>query len=50
MTLHEKVAKELGWTVQEAQQFNLRALRELVRPVNEKLYWEITLAIDLIVR
>lgn len=44
--LHEQIASVLKWTVREAQSFSLPALRELVRPVNEKLADEITQALD----
>jgi hypothetical protein len=44
MNLHERIAKALGWTVKETQGFSLLALRDLVRPVDEKLAHEITLA------
>lgn len=47
MTLHERIAKALGWTVEQAQSFSLPALRDLVRPVSPKLAHEITLAINL---
>jgi hypothetical protein len=46
MTLHERIAEKLGWTVQEAQSFSLPALREVVRPVSEKLAHEITLVMN----
>jgi hypothetical protein len=35
--LHERIARALGWTVEQTQSFSLAALRELVRPVNAKL-------------
>ena len=44
--LHERIAKALGWTVEEARSFSLPALRELVRPVSMKLALEITLQIQ----
>jgi hypothetical protein len=34
VTLHERLAKALGWTVEQAQELSLRSLRELVRPVD----------------
>ena len=45
MTLHERVAAALGWTVAEAQTLPLAALREMVRPVSPKLAHELTDAI-----
>ncbi len=42
MSLHERIAKTLGWTVAEAMSFSLPALRELVRSVNPKLAHEIS--------
>jgi hypothetical protein len=43
--LHEQIAETLGWSLADVQSFNLRALRELVRPVNPKIAqrigWEI---------
>jgi hypothetical protein len=44
--LHERIAKVLGWTVEEARSFSLPALREVVRPVSMKLAYEITLQIQ----
>jgi hypothetical protein len=44
--LHERIAKVLGWTVEEAKSFSLPALREVVRPVSMKLAYEITLQIQ----
>lgn len=45
-TLHERVARVLGWAPEQAQSFSLPALRDLVRPVSPKLAWEITCAIE----
>lgn len=42
MTLHERIAHLLGWTVPEVQQFSLSALRELVRVEDPALAAEIT--------
>ena len=42
MSLHERIAVLLGWTVAEAQSFSLQTLRELVRPRSSKLAQEIT--------
>ena len=41
MTLHERIAQALGWTLADAQSFSLLALRDLVRPVDAKLAYEI---------
>lgn len=41
MSLHERIAKTLGWTVEQARSFSLAALRDLVRPVSSKLASEI---------
>lgn len=41
MSLHERVARALGWSLQETQSFSLAALRELVREVNPKLAHEL---------
>lgn len=43
-SLHERIAKALGWTVKDVQSFSLPALRELVRDKHPKLAHEITLA------
>lgn len=43
MSLHERIAAALGWTVEQTQGFSLLALRDLVRPVSAKLAHEITL-------
>lgn len=40
-TLHERIAKRLGWTVEQTQSFSLQSLRELVRGY-PKLEAEIT--------
>ncbi len=44
MTLHERLAVALGWTVVQTQSFSLAALREMVRPVSPKLAHEVTIA------
>lgn len=46
MTLHERIAKALDWTVGETKTFSLLTLRELVRPHFPKLTQEITQAIE----
>lgn len=42
MSLHERIASALGWTVEQTQSFSLQALRDLVRPVSPKLAAEIS--------
>jgi hypothetical protein len=42
MSLSERIAKALGWTIGDVQSFNLATLRELVRPVSAKLAAELT--------
>jgi hypothetical protein len=42
MNLHERVAKKLGWTVEQTKQFSLISLREIVRHVSPKLANDIT--------
>lgn len=46
MTLHERIAAALGWSVADCQSFSLQALRDMVRPVSEKLAHEITIVIS----
>lgn len=46
MNLHSRIATALGWTEVETQSFSLPALRDLVRPVSEKLAGEISLVIN----
>jgi len=45
MTLHERIAEKLGWSVAETKSMSLQTLRELVRPVSAKLAHEITYSI-----
>ena len=45
MTLHERIAQALGWSLEEAQSFSFQQLRELVRTVSPKLAHEISEAI-----
>jgi len=33
VSLHQRIAEALGWTVEQARSFSLPALRDLVRPV-----------------
>jgi hypothetical protein len=40
--LHERIAEALGWNLKEVQSFSLRALRDLVRPVDKSLAEEIS--------
>lgn len=44
-SLHERVANALGWTVKDVQSFSFQALREVVRPVSDKLAHELDAAI-----
>lgn len=46
MSLHERIAAALGWTVKDAQSLSLASLREMVRPVSPKLTHELTVAIE----
>jgi hypothetical protein len=46
MSLHERIAAALGWTVKETQSFSLASLREMVRTVSPKLVHEITVRIE----
>jgi hypothetical protein len=42
VSLHERIALALGWTVVEAQSFSLTTLRDFLRPVAPSLADEIT--------
>lgn len=42
MTLHERIAECLGWSVKDTQSFSLAALREMVAPKSSKLAYFIT--------
>lgn len=44
MTLTERVAAALGWSVEDVQSMSYQSLRDLVRPVSEKLAAELTSA------
>jgi hypothetical protein len=46
MNLHERIAKTLGWSVQDTQSCSLPTLRELVRPVSPPLAYEISQVIQ----
>jgi len=46
MSLHERIAEALGWSVKDTQSFSFQALREMVRPVNPKLANELSTAIQ----
>lgn len=35
--LHARIAKALGWTIEETHGYPLLSLRELVRPIDAKL-------------
>jgi hypothetical protein len=43
--LHERIATALGWTVKDAQSFDLATLRTLVRATHPKLADEISIII-----
>ena len=45
-TLHERVAKALGWSVRDTQSMSLASLRDLVRPVSMKLANELSAQIQ----
>jgi len=45
-TLHERVAKALGWSLGDVRSLSLQSLRELVRPVDPKLAAELTQTIS----
>ena len=42
MSLRDRVAQALGWTVEETEGFSLQSLRELVRVSHPKLAAELT--------
>lgn len=42
MSLHERIARALGWTVKDAQSLSMAALRDLVRPVDPCLAEDIS--------
>lgn len=42
MTLHQKIAKTLGWSIKDTKTFDLPTLRELVRPFNRSLAEEVS--------
>lgn len=46
MSLHERIAQALGWTVAETQRFSFQALRSMVRGVDPKLEHELTVEIQ----
>lgn len=46
MTLHQRIAAALGWTVAEVWSFSLVALRERVRLASPSLADEITTVIE----
>jgi hypothetical protein len=37
--LHTRIAERLGWTEEQAKSFSLPALREMVRPLSNKLVY-----------
>lgn len=46
MTLHERIAAKLGWTVEETRGFSLATLREFVRVKSPKLAYLISLELE----
>lgn len=40
--LHERIAAALGWSLTDVQSLSILSLREMVRPVSEKLAAELT--------
>jgi len=44
--LHKRIAEAVGWTEEEAKSFSLPALREVVRPVDAKLAYEISVVMN----
>ena len=44
--VRDRVAKVLGWTPEEARQFSLQMLREMMRGKSWKLAHELTLLIE----
>jgi len=42
VSLRERIATALGWTVEQVQSFSLPALRDVVRPVSPKLASAVT--------
>lgn len=42
MTLHERIAAALGWSLEDALSFSLPALRDIVRITHPKLAAEIS--------
>lgn len=42
VTLHERIAKVLGWSVVDVRKFSLGTLREILRGTSPKLAAEIT--------
>lgn len=45
--MHERIAKALGWTIEETKSVSLASLRELVRPLDPKLAEDISEMIQL---
>ena len=44
-TLHTRIAEALGWTEAEVKSFSFQSLRDIVRPVSQKLANELEAAI-----
>lgn len=49
LSLHERLATELGWSLREVRSFSLLTLRELVRERNPKLAHLITDQIEQLI-
>jgi hypothetical protein len=45
MSIHERIAAALNWSLNDVRSFSLPALRDMVRPVNPALASEISLAL-----
>ena len=43
--MKERIAKLLGWSLADVNSFDLKSLRELVRPLSPKLTHELDVAI-----
>lgn len=42
MSIHERIAAALGWTLRDVNSMSMQSLRELVRPVDPSLAADIT--------
>ena len=45
--MRQSIAKTLGWSLEEVNQFSLAALRDLVRPIDPHLAEQISRTIQL---